>query len=137
MVAHPAIIGLPLSTRSAFDTVLLRCVAFHGVSQICNLWFSNPDTDAVRKQLRTVRLPSWKWLPLIYQLAAKLGVADVGPELMEIVERCVVEHPHHTLFVLIALKNGRREDDSSAAAPRRTLLDNVDRLLDTVCILYD
>ena len=80
------------------------------------MWFSNPGPDTVRKQLRDVELPSHKWLPLIYQLAAKLGVAAVGEELIRIVERCILDHPHHTLFVLIALKNGRRGGGSASGA---------------------
>jgi len=109
---------------------------------VCNLWFSNPGTDTVRKQLRDVALPSHKWLPLIYQLAAKLGVATVGNELSDIVERCVREHPHHTLFVLIALKNGRKDGAArsgrggggSAADARSssTLIDTVEELLKKV-----
>ena len=60
-----------------------------------------------------------KWLPLIYQLAARLGSDDFKeqqPTLKHLVEQIALHHPHQAMFVLIALCNGNYDHRNGKGA---------------------
>ncbi|KAI2655981.1 Serine-protein kinase ATM [Labeo rohita] len=60
------------------------------------------------------KIPSYKFLPLMYQLAARMGTKvsssltsqDVGFHhvLNELICQSSLDHPHHTLFIILALE---------------------------------
>lgn len=53
------------------------------------------------------KIPSFKFIPLVPQLAAHINddFNEFSEKIYFIIKRCALEHPHHTLPVLLALKN--------------------------------
>ena len=108
-----------LASSSQHDTFALY--------RFCALWFNYdryaPMTASKKENLRLLaQLPSYKFIPLIYQLAARLlpiphkasPVSAALPEtercfrkhVMSLLYRLVIEHPHHSLYPLFALRAG-------------------------------
>lgn len=91
------------------------------VYRLVALWLAD-TSGQVCELLRPAapRLPAFKLVPPLYQLAARLGRPCWLPAsaqlLEELLERCAAEHPHHTLPVLLALKNAHA-DAAGGAAP--------------------
>jgi len=87
------------------------------IFRLCSLWLENYQDEMVNKMISdSVRhIPSIKFLTLIYQLSARLeGTGNgKGPDslhsfqraLINWIQRIVVDHPHHTLYQIFALKN--------------------------------
>lgn len=52
-------------------------------------------------------IPSYKFIPIVPQLAAHMRnpLDRFSTKIHSILERCAKHHPHHTLPVLLALKN--------------------------------
>lgn len=86
------------------------------VFRLVSLWFQLAHDPTVNKaMLDTVQgVPSWKFLPLLYQIASRMGLPESGAEdevagggvpdaptfqsvLMVLVLKMANEHPHHTL----------------------------------------
>jgi len=82
------------------------------IFRVCALWFGANDgktKDVTARAIKQAELPWHKWLPLIYQLAARLGSEDFADQqgvLRDLVLNVAYHHPHHVMFVLIALCNG-------------------------------
>lgn len=74
------------------------------------------------------RLPSWKFIPLAYQIASRFGTQGSPPKsknkrtpsqggcvtfetaLNQLILRIGVQHPYHTLLHILALSNADRVD---------------------------
>ena len=62
-------------------------------------------------------MPSHKFLPLMYQLAARLretpgqGEEAFQSILEQLIQRTCYDHPHHTLFIILALANANKDDE--------------------------
>lgn len=89
--------------------------------RLVSLWIANataPEVNALLQQgLR--KLESHKFVPLIYQLAARMSRPDGStfPGLLfQLIERVVRDHPYQTLPVVLALCNADR--DPTATIPR-------------------
>ncbi|XP_076280983.1 serine/threonine-protein kinase tefu isoform X5 [Lasioglossum baleicum] len=91
---------LVLQQSEDYNLLIFRIVA---------LWLDNIKQTDVNHLLNEnlQRIPSFKFIPLIPQLAAHINnVSDAFSEkIYSIMEHCALEHPHHTLPVLLALKN--------------------------------
>ncbi|KAL3152004.1 hypothetical protein ABBQ32_001124 [Trebouxia sp. C0010 RCD-2024] len=95
------------------------------VFRLFQLWFTLGTHKSVNAQLATSfrEVPSYKLLSLVYQIASRMSAAKSGPyyesgfqaTLQSLLERLAVEHPHHSLYQLFALKNGNRGKDGKAA----------------------
>uniref|UniRef100_A0A4W4G4B4 non-specific serine/threonine protein kinase n=1 Tax=Electrophorus electricus TaxID=8005 RepID=A0A4W4G4B4_ELEEL len=95
------------------------------VFRLTSLWLENADDADVNALVqRGVRkIPSYKFLPLMYQLAARMGTRvsspvreeDVGFQsvLTELICRSSMDHPHHTLFIIFALVNANKDENFS------------------------
>lgn len=89
------------------------------VFRLVQLWLSLGADGSVVKQLRSAfkRVPSYKFLPLMYQMASRLSAAATGSlvssgfqaSLKELLLRLAVDHPYHSLYHLYALANGNRD----------------------------
>ncbi|CAI5525751.1 unnamed protein product, partial [Closterium sp. Naga37s-1] len=97
-----------------------------GVFRLTALWFTllnDATADAVNAEMLTTiqTVPSYKFLPLVYQMASRMSERDphgsppLHPEtpdfqsvLTTLVKRMADDHPLHTLPVLMALANGNR-----------------------------
>ena len=90
------------------------------IFRLCALWFDNSDQ---REMNRTVengfrQLQSYKFLPLMYQLAARMSAAvptsSFQTTLQELICRVTIDHPHHCLYVVLALSNASKDDAFSS-----------------------
>uniref|UniRef100_A0A3B4ARZ4 non-specific serine/threonine protein kinase n=1 Tax=Periophthalmus magnuspinnatus TaxID=409849 RepID=A0A3B4ARZ4_9GOBI len=105
------------------------------VFRLASLWLKNKDHKDVNDMMKkgVKKIPSYKFLPLMYQLAARMGtrmttttIEDVGfhDVLTELICRSSLEHPHHTLFIIFALVNANKDENIcrsrlSKSAPRQ------------------
>jgi len=83
------------------DTLVFRLVA---------LWLDNMFDDKMNMELLNEldAVPSFKFVPLVPQLAAHISSEheqNFHIRIFNVLERCALEHPYHTLPVLLALKN--------------------------------
>ncbi|KAM4566592.1 serine-protein kinase ATM isoform 3-T3 [Odontesthes bonariensis] len=105
------------------------------VFRLASLWLENADIKVVNDMMKKggKRIPSYKFLPLMYQLAARMGTkiaAGVSEDtgfhdvLIDLICRASLEHPHHTLFIIFALVNANKDESFcrtrvSKSAPRQ------------------
>lgn len=77
--------------------------------------------DLLDINLNTV--PSFKFVPLVPQLAVHLSddFNDFSKKIYKIMKRCALKHPHHTLPVLLALKNLYGDYDYNTTKKSKTL----------------
>jgi len=97
------------------------------VFRLCSLWFDNANEEFVSEIIKggLMKIQSRKFLPLMYQLAARLGTKSHDNRLFqeilnELIERTAVDHPHHTLFILLALANAEKDDKYLTAGKKNT-----------------
>ncbi|KAE8295481.1 Serine-protein kinase ATM [Larimichthys crocea] len=105
------------------------------VFRLASLWLGNADVKAVNDMMKkgVKKIPSYKFLPLMYQLAARMGTKmatgiteDTGfhDVLSDLICRVCLEHPCHTLFIIFALVNANKDEKFcrsrlSKSAPRQ------------------
>ena len=88
------------------------------IFRVCSLWFQNAADDEISQLLdeRLSRIEGRKFLPMMYQLAARMTTKTQGKEtfhriLNALIERVAAEHPHHALPVILALANADKDSD--------------------------
>ncbi|XP_047449742.1 serine-protein kinase ATM isoform X2 [Mugil cephalus] len=105
------------------------------VFRLASLWLENAHIKVVNDMMKkgVKKIPSYKFLPLMYQLAARMGTKmaagaaeDTGfhDVLIDLICRASLEHPHHTLFIIFALVNANEDENFcksrlSKSAPRQ------------------
>ncbi|ETP45506.1 hypothetical protein F442_08117 [Phytophthora nicotianae P10297] len=94
--------GLTLSSQAELDMVF----------RVLSLWLNNQrkaDINRVFIEEMIDMVPSYKFVPLSYQIISRISSSsDTGTfqtALRKLVMKLSVQHPHHTLVQLIALKN--------------------------------
>uniref|UniRef100_A0A1A7X0C2 non-specific serine/threonine protein kinase n=1 Tax=Iconisemion striatum TaxID=60296 RepID=A0A1A7X0C2_9TELE len=96
------------------------------VFRLASLWLKNAGIKVVNDMMKrgVKKIPSYKFLPLMYQLAARMGTktaAGVSENtgfhvvLNDLICRAALEHPHHTLFIIFALVNANKDENFSRA----------------------
>lgn len=75
------------------------------VFRIVALWLGNHSekiADTVKESLKVI--PTYKFVPVLPQLAPRLDnhKDGVGRMVWETLERCTIDHPHHTLPHILA-----------------------------------
>ncbi|OCT57599.1 hypothetical protein XELAEV_18003301mg [Xenopus laevis] len=87
------------------------------IFRLCSLWLENSAVSDVNSMMRqdAQKIPSHKFLPLMYQLAARMGTKKMGNPgfhdvLNNLIGRISMDHPHHTLFIILALANANKDD---------------------------
>ncbi|KAJ8400321.1 hypothetical protein AAFF_G00397040 [Aldrovandia affinis] len=92
------------------------------VFRLASLWLGNAHDQSINAVMKrgVKNIPSYKFLPLMYQLAARMGAKLPGGAsenvgfhdvLNDLICRASLDHPHHTLFIILALVNAN-EDES-------------------------
>ncbi|KAM3319089.1 serine/threonine-protein kinase ATM isoform X3 [Capsicum chacoense] len=90
------------------------------VFRLISLWFSlSIKRIVVDSMVSTIKeVQSYKFIPLVYQIASRMGSTKEGPgvqnfqfALVCIIKRLAIDHPYHTIFQLLALANGDRIKD--------------------------
>ncbi|KAK9825683.1 hypothetical protein WJX81_003257 [Elliptochloris bilobata] len=109
------------------------------VFRLCQLWFALGADARINAALAATlaAVPSWKFLPLAYQMASRMSATQSGAlydsgfqaTLAELLVRMATEHPHHALYQLFALRaGGRGRGEAAGAAPaRKALVHTIDR----------
>ncbi|KAF6252289.1 hypothetical protein COO60DRAFT_542235 [Scenedesmus sp. NREL 46B-D3] len=86
------------------------------VYRLCGLWFKLSSDPSVNGALGDVfaSTPSARFVPLVYQMASRLDSTEGSFQavLKTALSRLMREHPYHTLYSLIALRNGDVDGDS-------------------------
>ncbi len=86
----------------------------HVIFRVVSLWFNNSDTKEINvlvfNLLKDKKIPARKFLPLIYQIASRLSVAN-SPSMFEkailsLVKHICTTHPQQSLYQVFALMNG-------------------------------
>ncbi|XP_035183026.1 serine-protein kinase ATM isoform X2 [Oxyura jamaicensis] len=87
------------------------------IFRLCSLWLENSGVDRVNEMMKknAEKIPSYKFLPLMYQLAARMGTKMTGglgfhEVLNNLMSRISLDHPHHSLFIILALANANKDD---------------------------
>ncbi|XP_033740359.1 serine-protein kinase ATM-like [Pecten maximus] len=90
------------------------------VFRLTSLWFSNNTNQEINEILQDgiEDLGTYKLLPLMYQLATRMDTRphkDQCPlfqtTLNKVIERTAMDHPHHTLFCILALAHAKKDAD--------------------------
>ncbi|XP_056417620.1 serine-protein kinase ATM [Hyla sarda] len=87
------------------------------IFRLCSLWLENsglPEVNSIMKK-DSQKIPSHKFLPLMYQLAARMGTKKMGRQdfhevLNNVISQTSLAHPYHTLFIILALANANKDD---------------------------
>ena len=89
------------------------------VMRLCSLWLSDISDAAVNDEVRLAieSLPSYKFVPLIHQLASRIQLDDTAFQrnLKTLIMRLLRDHPHHSMCHIYALKNLAAVDDRMQA----------------------
>jgi len=87
------------------------------VYRLVSLWFSNSDCPSVQDLLsaKLPSVPSHKFIPLLYQMAARMqvpkkGAQDFSATLFSLMRRCTEDHPHHAIPIALALANAKEDE---------------------------
>lgn len=87
------------------------------VFRILAIWLeeSNKSFDVIQDIVKSnfPRIQSWKFLVAFPQLVVRLNDKHDDPTnqiLMELLERCAIDHPHHTLPLILSLGNSYIDD---------------------------
>ncbi|XP_066103499.1 serine-protein kinase ATM [Saccopteryx bilineata] len=86
------------------------------IFRLCSLWLENSGVPEVNGMMKRdgMKISSYKFLPLMYQLAARMGTKMMGglgfhEVLSNLISRISTDHPHHTLFIILALANANKD----------------------------
>ncbi|KAM9320664.1 serine-protein kinase ATM [Gastrophryne carolinensis] len=87
------------------------------IFRLCSLWLENAGVSEVNKIMKkdSQKIPSYKFLPLMYQLAARMGTKKMGKQefhevLNNLISKTSLDHPYHTLFIILALANANKDE---------------------------
>ncbi|ONK66300.1 uncharacterized protein A4U43_C06F6270 [Asparagus officinalis] len=106
------------------------------VFRLVSLWFSLYTRQSVVKAMHSTvkEVQSYKFIPLVYQIASRLGSSKDGQgsnsfqlALVSLLKKMAIDHPYHTLFQLLALANGDRIKDKQRS--RNSFIVDMDKKL--------
>uniref|UniRef100_A0A8D2J9V7 non-specific serine/threonine protein kinase n=1 Tax=Varanus komodoensis TaxID=61221 RepID=A0A8D2J9V7_VARKO len=84
------------------------------IFRLCSLWLENSGISDINVMIQkeAKKIPSYKFLPLMYQLAARMGTKSMEFHhiLNNLIARISLDHPHHTLFIILALANANKDE---------------------------
>merc|ERR1719318_2238486 len=93
------------------------------VYRLVSLWFSNSSCPGVQELLaeKLPSVPSYKFIPLLYQMAARMqvpkqGTHDFSSTLFSLMRRCMEDHPHHSIPIALALANAKEDERQEAGS---------------------
>ncbi|CAL7943643.1 unnamed protein product [Xylocopa violacea] len=105
-----------LQFSESYNLLIFRTVA---------LWLDHKHKQEVNELLQQNlgKIPSFKFIPLVPQLAAHVNndINEFSEKINNIMKRCALEHPHHTLPVLLGLKNLYGDNDFNINREGKTL----------------
>ena len=85
--------------------------------RILSLWFENEDSAKLNQLLAQMlpSIPSHKIVALLYQMAARMSLpgkekTSFASILFGCIKRICIDHPHHALPIVLALKNAGQDE---------------------------
>lgn len=84
------------------------------VFRVVSLWLENTDDvdllDMVGKSIMSV--PSYKFVKVLPQLVARISNVQTKQNslILQVIEKCAVDHPHHTLPLIMAVANSLKDE---------------------------
>ncbi|XP_078431049.1 serine/Threonine-kinase ATM-like protein isoform X2 [Wolffia australiana] len=106
------------------------------VFRLISLWFRFPSRPNVLKSMGHAvnEIESHKFIPLVYQIASRLGSAKEGQSpvnfqavLASLLKKMSIDHPYHSIYQLLALANGDRVKDKQRS--RNSFIVDMDKKL--------
>lgn len=98
------------------------------ISRLISLWFNNRANEQLTLLMDKwlPKIPSCHWIAVLPQLAARLTLPvkshlyhELFPTLLlNLMEKCAREHPHHTLSVLLALVLTNKDKEYAPATAK-------------------
>jgi hypothetical protein len=82
------------------------------VFKVISIWFKNCHVEAATRAFKDIvaHTESFKFIPLSYQIVSRLGASDQSVAFRNVLKSLVStmcrNHPHHTLFMIIAATKG-------------------------------
>ena len=101
--------------------------------RVISLWFANQDDPHINNLMRKAlpQIPSYRLVPLLYQMAARMDEFKKKDEndfrviLYNTIYRCALDHPHHALPIIFAMKYANLDENySGKAGNKKTEPDN-------------
>ncbi|XP_026737951.1 serine-protein kinase ATM isoform X2 [Trichoplusia ni] len=87
------------------------------VFRVISLWLDNQNYEFRPEGNETFEallnsIPSWKFVTVLPQLAPRLTNENTAfmNNLKNLIKRCAIDHPHHTLPILFGLKNSDKDN---------------------------
>lgn len=111
-----------LSQALKYYLKTLQCSEEHNllIFRLVSLWLDNMFDEEVNEFMKELKnVPSFKFVPLLPQLAAHISndsESSFSVRIFSILLRCALEHPYHTLPVVLALKNLHSDDEFDSSA---------------------
>eukprot|EP00879_Flechtneria_rotunda_P006073 GHRR01006386.1.p1 GENE.GHRR01006386.1~~GHRR01006386.1.p1 ORF type:complete len:3169 (+),score=1435.50 GHRR01006386.1:1331-9508(+) len=100
------------------------------VYRLCSLWFKQWQDPEINGQMMQVfeTVSSAKFVPLVYQIASRLDSSSstFQAALTAALKKLALEHPYHSMYPLIALKNGNESKDKGTLLQFKTDLSKVE-----------
>ncbi|XP_064646511.1 serine-protein kinase ATM-like isoform X2 [Lineus longissimus] len=85
------------------------------VVRLISLWFDNPNEEAVCQLMKYAigKLKSHKFIPLMYQLAARMSKEDnlFQETLGQLIYKTSVSHPYHCFYIILALYHADKDEE--------------------------
>jgi ataxia telangiectasia mutated family protein len=85
--------------------------------RILSMWFENEESEKLNQLLdrQLALIPSHKIAALLYQMAARMSLPEKNKSsfssiLFSCIKRITVDHPHHGLPIVLALKNAAQDE---------------------------
>jgi len=109
----------------------------HAVFRMLRLWLRNSSDENVNRLILDAigKVPSHKFVSLAYQVASRLGPSiDSEPKFQQAIRtfilKLALEHPHHTLYHIYALKNGARTERGTELKTNMPMPGGLERTVD-------
>ncbi|CAO1305967.1 unnamed protein product [Diamesa serratosioi] len=91
------------------------------IFRIISLWLANPNNNLIEKMLSShlQEIPSYKFIVALPQLTVRLtdGKDKVSELIAALLTRCALDHPHHTLPLILALVNSYADSTEKTVEP--------------------
>ncbi|KAF2888503.1 hypothetical protein ILUMI_17670, partial [Ignelater luminosus] len=88
------------------------------IFRILSLWLENRTNTNLKQLLgaNLTKIASYKYIPILPQLIPHITNSNedfFGDQINSIIKRCAIDHPHHTLPIILALAHNKKDRDYS------------------------
>ncbi|KAL1451787.1 hypothetical protein WDU94_006133, partial [Cyamophila willieti] len=82
--------------------------------RVVSLWLDNAEDDNLLDMLSKsiLNVPSYKFVKVLPQLVARISNVQSKQNvlILQVIEKCAIEHPHHTLPLIMAVANSLKDE---------------------------